>query len=91
MNRRVVLLATILMSVQSLAPLDDYTLVAVNLLAGCLMCYGLGTLFIQSKKIHMLVEPYLKISLNGAEEKMRPSVTEGATAPIYGSAGEHKV
>ena len=94
MHRRIVLFATIIMSISSLPPVDTYTLLTINLVTGVLMAYSLGSLYVQSKKIQGIVEPYLKINCAGAEEVMVP---RGAAAPVaqdYGSArslGDDKV
>lgn len=90
--RRVVFASAFLCSISQVAPMDDYRILAVTIVSGAVMAFSLGSLYIQAKKIHTIVEPYLKVSVMGAEPILvkRPSVEESKISVVvdYGATND---
>ena len=86
MHRRIAFFASILLSMSQVAATDDTTRIIAVVTTGSLLAFSLGALYVQSKKIHKIVEPYLKISFSGAEPILTAQATaERTTAADYGS------
>jgi hypothetical protein len=86
MHRRIAFCAAVMLAIGQTTTVDDTTMLIFVVTTGSLLAFSLGTLYVQSRKIQKIVEPYLKITFSGAEPILTAQATaERTSAASYGS------